>query len=173
MVERVNSSVIYLIYCKNLCKWDNVPPHGPAIKIACKKEENVSLVKIWVMYMIYLHVLSSIFYFNILWYQINWLNNYFPRTKIYCRISLWELSVSTSFHKIIMQFKFNRTTKFSTQKFFNSNSSARSCFDKYHIFSNSQCSHTSVFLFDMTNWNIFFYSLSKIVIFDSFPSSVK
>jgi hypothetical protein len=26
MVERMNSTMIYLIYCKNFCKWCNVPP---------------------------------------------------------------------------------------------------------------------------------------------------
>jgi hypothetical protein len=27
MVERVNSSMIYLVYCMNFCKCHNVPPH--------------------------------------------------------------------------------------------------------------------------------------------------
>jgi hypothetical protein len=34
-VEGVNSSMIYLIYCKNLCKCYNVPPPSTAIKKNC------------------------------------------------------------------------------------------------------------------------------------------
>jgi hypothetical protein len=33
MEERVNSSMIYLIYCKNFCKCHNVLPPSTAIKI--------------------------------------------------------------------------------------------------------------------------------------------
>jgi hypothetical protein len=32
MVEGVNSSMIYLIYCKNFCKCHNVPPPRKTIK---------------------------------------------------------------------------------------------------------------------------------------------
>jgi hypothetical protein len=32
MVEGVSSSMIYLIYCKNLCKCHNVPPPSITIK---------------------------------------------------------------------------------------------------------------------------------------------
>jgi hypothetical protein len=31
-VERVNSSIIYLIHCKNFCKCHNVPPPSTTIK---------------------------------------------------------------------------------------------------------------------------------------------
>jgi hypothetical protein len=31
-VEGVNSSMIYLIHCKSLCKWYNVPPPSTTIK---------------------------------------------------------------------------------------------------------------------------------------------
>jgi hypothetical protein len=37
MMEEVNSSMIYLIHCKNFCKCHNVPPPGTTIKI--KKEK--------------------------------------------------------------------------------------------------------------------------------------
>jgi hypothetical protein len=30
--EGVNSSMIYLIHCKNICKWHNVPPPSTTIK---------------------------------------------------------------------------------------------------------------------------------------------
>jgi hypothetical protein len=33
MVERVNSSIIYLIYCRNFCKCHNVPPPSTIIII--------------------------------------------------------------------------------------------------------------------------------------------
>jgi hypothetical protein len=33
----VNSSMIYLIYCKNFCKCHNVPPSSTAIKAKKKK----------------------------------------------------------------------------------------------------------------------------------------
>jgi hypothetical protein len=36
MVEGVNSSIVYLIYCKNFCKCHNVPPPSTTIK---KKEK--------------------------------------------------------------------------------------------------------------------------------------
>jgi hypothetical protein len=36
MMEEVNSSMIYLIYCKNFCKCHNVPP--PSTTIIVKKE---------------------------------------------------------------------------------------------------------------------------------------
>jgi hypothetical protein len=32
MVEGVNSSMIYLMYCNNFCKCHNVPPPGTTIK---------------------------------------------------------------------------------------------------------------------------------------------
>jgi hypothetical protein len=32
MGEGVNSSIVYLIYCKNFCKCHNVPPPSTAIK---------------------------------------------------------------------------------------------------------------------------------------------
>jgi hypothetical protein len=31
-MEGVNSNMIYLIHCKNLCKCHNVPPHSTTIK---------------------------------------------------------------------------------------------------------------------------------------------
>jgi hypothetical protein len=40
MLERVNSSMIYLIYYKNYCEWHNVPP--PTITI--KKEKSFQLL---------------------------------------------------------------------------------------------------------------------------------
>jgi hypothetical protein len=36
-MEGVNSSMIYLIYCKNLCKWHHVPPPNTTIKKKKKK----------------------------------------------------------------------------------------------------------------------------------------
>jgi hypothetical protein len=37
MGERANSSVIYLIYCKNLCKCYNVPPPSTTMKKGINK----------------------------------------------------------------------------------------------------------------------------------------
>jgi hypothetical protein len=35
MVKVLNSSMIYLLYCKNLCKWHNVPLPNTTIKTGC------------------------------------------------------------------------------------------------------------------------------------------
>jgi hypothetical protein len=40
-VEGVNSSIIYLIHCKNFCKYSNVPPPSTTV---IKKELNVKKV---------------------------------------------------------------------------------------------------------------------------------
>jgi hypothetical protein len=32
VIEGMNSSIIYLIYCENLCKYHNAPPPSTAIK---------------------------------------------------------------------------------------------------------------------------------------------
>jgi hypothetical protein len=39
MVEGVNSSVIYLIYCKNFCECINVPPPSTTIKKKRKEKK--------------------------------------------------------------------------------------------------------------------------------------
>jgi hypothetical protein len=39
-VERMNSNVIYLIHCKNLCKCNTVPPPSTTIK----KEKNEEIL---------------------------------------------------------------------------------------------------------------------------------
>jgi hypothetical protein len=33
-----NSTMIYLIYCKNFCKWHNIPPPRTTIKNKSKKD---------------------------------------------------------------------------------------------------------------------------------------
>jgi hypothetical protein len=38
MVEGVNSTVIYLMHCKNFCKCHNVPPPGTIKKDMCIKK---------------------------------------------------------------------------------------------------------------------------------------
>jgi hypothetical protein len=40
-VERVNSSMIYLIYCKNFCKCHSVPPPSTTIKIRRTSKKNI------------------------------------------------------------------------------------------------------------------------------------
>jgi hypothetical protein len=44
MVEGVNSSMIYLIYCKNFCKCHNVPSFNTTIKKLKikKRKENIT-----------------------------------------------------------------------------------------------------------------------------------
>jgi hypothetical protein len=38
MMEGMNSSMIYLIYCKNFCKCHNVPPPSTIKKLKRRKE---------------------------------------------------------------------------------------------------------------------------------------
>jgi hypothetical protein len=40
IMERVNASMIYSIYCKNFCKCHNVLPPSPIICKKCKKKKN-------------------------------------------------------------------------------------------------------------------------------------
>jgi hypothetical protein len=41
MVEKLKSSVIYLIHCKNLCKCQNVPPPRTIKKSMEKEKKNI------------------------------------------------------------------------------------------------------------------------------------
>jgi hypothetical protein len=41
MVEGVNLNIIYLIYCKNFCKYHNVPPPNRTIK---EKKKNSAFI---------------------------------------------------------------------------------------------------------------------------------
>jgi hypothetical protein len=46
MVEGVNSSMIYFIYCKNFCKCHNVPPPSTTIKKRKRKKKKRCLVRL-------------------------------------------------------------------------------------------------------------------------------
>jgi hypothetical protein len=53
-IKRVNSSMIYLIHCKNFCKRHNVPPPITTIKKIIKKQrqlrawEKISVSYLWI-----------------------------------------------------------------------------------------------------------------------------
>jgi hypothetical protein len=60
-MEGVNSSVIYLIHCKNFCKCDNVPPTNTIIKKTPVMISPISLPSLNVVLMPYLFMLCFAF----------------------------------------------------------------------------------------------------------------